>query len=51
MSIPREDEMPDDLDEAEWLRAAATNPAFDFLREPEEDLYTPADGKPFDPEI
>lgn len=36
-----------DIDEIEWLRAAATNPAFDFLKEPEEDLYTFADGKPF----
>jgi len=31
----------------EWLRAAATNPAFDFLKEPEEDIYTLADGKAF----
>ncbi len=36
-----------DIDECEWLRAAATNPAFDFLKEPEEDIYTLADGKPF----
>jgi len=36
-----------DIDEREWLRAAATNPAFDFLKEPEEDVYTLADGKPF----
>ena len=36
-----------DIDEMEWLRAAATNPAFDFLKEPEEDIYTLADGKPF----
>ena len=36
-----------EVDEAEWLRAAARNPAFDFLREPEEDVYTAADGKPF----
>jgi hypothetical protein len=36
-----------DIDEREWLRAAAMNPAFDFLREPEEDIYTLADGKQF----
>lgn len=36
-----------DMDEQEWLRAAASNPAFDFLREPEEDIYTLSDGKPF----
>ena len=36
-----------DLDEQEWLQVAAINPAFDFLKEPEEDIYTLADGKPF----
>jgi hypothetical protein len=36
-----------DIDEREWLRAASMNPAFDFLQEPEEDIYTLADGKPF----
>jgi len=36
-----------DIDEREWLRAAAANPAFDFLKEPEEDIYTLADGRPF----
>jgi hypothetical protein len=36
-----------DIDEMEWLRAAAANPAFDFLRESEEDIYTLADGRPF----
>ena len=36
-----------DIDEREWLQAASNNPAFDFLREPEEDVYTQVDGKPF----
>lgn len=36
-----------DIDEKEWLYAAASNPAFDFLKEPEEDIYTTADGRPF----
>ncbi len=36
-----------DIDEMEWLRAAATSPSFGFLKESEEDIYTPADGKPF----
>jgi hypothetical protein len=36
-----------DMDEKEWLQAAASNPAFDFLQAPEEDIYTLADGKPF----
>lgn len=35
------------FDEEEWLRAAAANPAFDFLKEPEEEVYTLIDGKPF----
>jgi hypothetical protein len=34
--------------EAEWLYAAATNSALDFLKEPAEDIYTLADGRPFD---
>lgn len=36
-----------DIDEMEWLRVAATNPAYEFLKQPEEDIYTPTDGKPF----
>lgn len=36
-----------DIDEKEWLYAAASNPAFDFLNEPEEDIYTSEDGRPF----
>jgi hypothetical protein len=38
---------PDDITEAEWLRAATVNPAFDFLNDPAEDVYSLADGKPF----
>jgi hypothetical protein len=40
-------ENPDDLSEIEWLRASLTNPAFEYLRDPEEDIYTIDDGKPF----
>lgn len=36
-----------DIDEQEWLRNAANNPAFDFLKDSAEDVYTLADGKPF----
>jgi hypothetical protein len=36
-----------DAEEKEWYRVAAANPAFDFLKEPKEDIYTLADGKPF----
>jgi hypothetical protein len=38
------DEEPD---ERQWLQAAARNPAFDFLYEAEEDVYSLSDGKPF----
>ena len=34
-------------EDREWLRSAAANPAFDFLSDPEEDVYTPDDGRPF----
>lgn len=38
--------------EYEWFKAVIRNPAFDFLKDPEEDIYTFADGKPFcDPEF
>ena len=37
-------------DEAEWLRAAANNPAFADLADLEEDIYSLTDGKPFDDE-
>ena len=33
-----------DIDEKEWLRSASVNPAFDFLKEQEEDIYTLVDG-------
>ena len=35
-----------DIDESEWLQAAAANPALAFLKDPEEDVYTPSDGRP-----
>ena len=39
--------LADGWDEAEWLRAATSNPVFADLALPEEDIYSPADGKPF----
>jgi hypothetical protein len=42
------EEEREDIDELEWLHAAMVNPAFDFLKDPEEDIYTLADGRPFD---
>jgi hypothetical protein len=41
-------EEKDDIRDDDWLKSAAHNPAFDFLHNPEEDLYTPHDGKPFE---
>ena len=36
-----------DIGEKEWLRVASVNPAFDFLQDPKEDIYSITDGKPF----
>lgn len=36
-----------DINETKWLQAAARNPAFDFLKDPKEDIYTLSDGRPF----
>jgi len=36
-----------EINENEWFRAAAANPVFDFLKEPEEDIYSPTDGRMF----
>lgn len=33
-------------DEAAWLKAAATNPAFAYLKDAAEDIYTLEDGEP-----
>ncbi|MGG6238620.1 hypothetical protein ACQ4N7_08255 [Nodosilinea sp. AN01ver1] len=38
-----------DIEEDEWLQSAAQNPAFSFLYDSEEDIYTVNDGKPFEP--
>ena len=35
------------IDENAWAKAAAASPAFDFLKEDAEDIYTVNDGKPF----
>ena len=41
----------DEIDEATWLYAASQNPAFSFLAEPEEDIYTLTDGEPFNDKV
>lgn len=42
--FPPEDEWTED----EWLYAAARNPAFDFLADSREDIYSINDGKPIE---
>jgi len=41
-----DDEGPDHEEEQLWIRAVARNPVFDFLKEPEEDIYGALDGEP-----
>jgi hypothetical protein len=42
--LPEESETDE---EYEWLKAASSNPAFAFLHDAEEDIYSATDGKPF----
>ncbi|MBK9017494.1 MAG: hypothetical protein IPM82_27505 [Saprospiraceae bacterium] len=35
-----------DLDDDEWMEGLSSNPAFDFLKEEAENIYTLADGNP-----
>ena len=35
-------------DDKIWTQAMAQNPSFDFLKEPEENIYSLNDGEPFD---
>ena len=34
-----------EVNESEWLAGAASNEAFEYLRDPAEDVYTLSDGK------
>jgi len=43
--------LDEDWTEEEWLRAAARNPAFADLNDPEEDIYTLVDGEPFHDQV
>jgi hypothetical protein len=43
--------LDDEIDEISWLQAASRNPAFAFLADPEEDIYSITDGLPFDDEV
>ncbi|MDD5460874.1 MAG: hypothetical protein PHG00_04460 [Methylococcales bacterium] len=42
---PAKNEATRTMLEQEWLRAAASNPAFEFLADVDEDIYSLADGK------
>jgi hypothetical protein len=35
-------------EEALWMQSIASNPAFDFLYDPAEDIYSITDGEPID---
>jgi len=35
-------------EEQQWLKAIAKNPSFDFLNDPDENIYTLKDGKSLD---
>jgi hypothetical protein len=37
----------EDVHENEWMQAASKNEAFDFLNDPDENIYSLNDGKPF----
>lgn len=39
--------MDENEEEQNWATYALKNEAFDFLKEPEEDIYSIKDGKPF----
>ena len=41
------DQEEEQFDEATWLRSLSVNPAFDFLKDEVEDIYTVNDGEPF----
>jgi hypothetical protein len=40
----------DDISEEEWMRGLASNPVFDFLKDPAEDIYSFEDGTPYNAE-
>ena len=37
----------EDVSEAAWIKAASASPAFDFLKDAAQEVYSAADGKPF----
>ena len=43
--------LSEDTDEAEWLHAAAKNPAFEYLKDSVEDIYSPTEGTAFHDQV
>lgn len=43
--------LDDEIDEIAWLQAASHNPSLAFLNDPEEDIYSMTDGRPFNDEV
>jgi hypothetical protein len=41
------EEEENEFDDAKWLHSLVVNPAFDFLKDEAEDIYTAEDGQPF----
>ncbi len=41
----------EDIAEEAWTKAASASPAFDFLKDAAEEVYTAADGKPFHDQV
>jgi hypothetical protein len=41
------DDNPDNDEEKTWLDSISSNPAFDFLKDKSEDIYSINDGEPF----
>ena len=46
---PTSGDTSEEITEAEWHRSLTTNPAFDFLKDPAEDIYSWEDGEPLPP--
>lgn len=40
-----------EINETDWMQGVATNPAFAFLHDEAENIYTVTDGEPFDDKI
>jgi len=43
-----DDNNDEEEDEKQWMQSVAKNPAFDFLKDSDEDIYSLNDGEPFD---